>query len=194
LWFRLLDLYVMFLLALMSSMPNRGSWWLPASVITLLTLAIPLIYRRLPRIISYLEGKFHGALKEQLSEVRKGLPTSSRILLLSSWWTLVNWALKLVAFAWIIQQFIAIDFGQSLLGAIGGEVISILPIYSIAGVGTYEAGVVAALVPADIGYEEALKTAVNLHLFLLSCTLLSGILSYLIPGNPSSQPDPPTGC
>ncbi len=181
LWFRLLDLYVIFLLALVSLMLNRGSWWLAASVIALLTLAIPLIYRGLPRSIGYVERKFKGALKQRISEVRKALPTSWRLLLLTSWWTLANWAVKLVVFAWIIQQFVAINLGQALLGAIGGELTTILPVYSIAGVGTYEAGVVAALVPADIGYQEAIKTAVNLHLFFLSCTLLSGFLSYLLP-------------
>jgi len=92
-----------------------------------------------------------------------------------------------VVFAWIIQQFAAINFGQSLLGAIGGELTAVLPVHGMAGAGTYEAGVVAALAPTDIGHQEALKAAVNLHLFLLSCTLLSGLLSYLLPGNRSSQ-------
>ena len=194
LWFRLLDLYVIFLLALVSLMLNRGSWWLAASVIALLTLAIPLTYRWSPRSIEYLEHKVSGKLKEKLSEVRKALPTSWGLLLLSSWWTLANWALKLVVFAWVVQQFVAINFGQSLLGAIGGELTTVLPVYSIAGVGTYEAGVVAALVPADIGYQEAIKAAVNLHLFFLSCTLLSGFLGSLLPGNRSSQPNRPAGC
>ena len=191
LWFRLLDLYVIFLLALVSLMLNRGSWWLAASVIALLTLAIPLLYRWLPNSIGYLEHKFKGVLKEKLGEVRKALPTSWELLLISSWWTLANWTLKLVVFAWVIQQFVTINFGQSLLGAIGGELTTVLPVYSIAGVGSYEAGVVAALVPADIGYREAIKTAVNLHLFFLSCTLLSGFLSCLLPGNRSSEPNRP---
>jgi uncharacterized membrane protein YbhN (UPF0104 family) len=181
LWFRLLDLYVVFLLALVSLMLSRSSWSLAALLTTLLTLAIPLIYRWSPRIIEYVEGKFKGSLKDKLSEIRKALPTSWRLLLVSSWWTLVNWVLKLVVFAWIIRQFAAINFGQSLLGAIGGELSVVLPVYSIAGAGTYEAGVVAALMPADIGYQEALKTAVNLHLFVLSCIILSGFLSYLLP-------------
>jgi uncharacterized membrane protein YbhN (UPF0104 family) len=181
LWFRLLDLYVIFLLALVSLMLTRGSWWLAALLTALLTLAIPVIYRLSPRTIGYFEHKFKGRLKEKLSETRKALPTSWHLLLVSSWWTLANWALKLVVFAWIIRQFVAIKFGQSLLGAIGGELATVLPVYSIAGVGTYEAGVVAALIPTNIGYEEALKTAVNLHLFFLSCTLLSGSLSYLLP-------------
>src|SRR5215813_866325 len=112
LWFRLLDLYVVFLLALMSLMLSRGSWRLAALLIAVLTVAIPLIYRWSPRTIGYFEHKFRGSLKQKLNEIRKALPTSWRLLLLSSWWTLVNWVLKLVVLAWIVQQFIAINFGQ----------------------------------------------------------------------------------
>jgi uncharacterized membrane protein YbhN (UPF0104 family) len=187
LWFRLLDLYAILLLAVLSLMLHQDSWWPAALLVALLTLAIPLIYRWLPTSIGYFEHKSIGGLKEKLSKLRAALPKSWRVLLLSSWWTLANWTLKLMVFAWIIQQFVAINFGQSLLGAIGGELTSVLPVYGIAGAGTYEAGVVAALVPADIGYQEALKAAVNLHLFLLSCTLLSGFLSYLLPGNRSPR-------
>ena len=191
LWFRLLDLYVVFLLALMSLMLSQASRLLTALLTALLTLAIPLIYRWSPRGIKYLEQKFSGTLKHKLSEVRKTLPTTWQLLFISSWWTLVNWVVKLVVLAWIIQQLVPIEFGQSLLGAIGGELTSVLPVYSIAGAGTYEAGVVAALMPADISHQEALKTAVNLHLFLLSCTLLSGFMSCLLPTSSSSQSNRP---
>jgi len=189
LWFRLLDLYVVCLLALVSLMLSRGSWRLAALLTALLTLAIPVIYRWSPETIGFFEQKFKGRLKEKLSEIRKALPTSWQLLLVSSWWTSVNWALKLTVLAWIIQQFLAVNFGQSLLGAIGGELTVVLPVYSIAGAGPYEAGVVAALIPADIPPQEALKAAVNLHLFLLSCTILSGFLSYLLPRNRSPQPN-----
>ena len=192
LWFRLLDLYVVFLLALASLMLSRGSWRLAALLTALLTLAIPVIYRWSPAAIGYVERKFKGTLKEKLGEIRTALPTSWRLLLISSWWTLINWALKLVAFAWIIQQFLATNFGQSLLGAIGGELTIVLPVYAVAGAGTYEAGVVVALLRADIAPQEALKAAVNLHLFLLSCTILSGFLSCLLPRNRSTQLNPPT--
>jgi hypothetical protein len=102
----------------------------------------------MPTSIGYLERKSTGWLRDNLSKLRKALPTSWRVLLLSSWWTLVNWVLKLTVFAWIIQQFVAISFGQALFGAIGGELTSVLPVNAIAGAGTYEAGVVAALLPA----------------------------------------------
>jgi uncharacterized membrane protein YbhN (UPF0104 family) len=192
LWFRLLDLYVVFLLAVVSLMLGRGSWRLTALLTALLTLAIPVIYRWSPEIIGYFEQKLKGTLKDKLSEIRKALPTSWRLLFLSSWWTLINWVLKLVVLSWIIQQFLPTNFEQSILGAIAGELTFVLPLYSIAGAGPYEAGVVAGLMPADITPKEALAAAVNLHLFLLSCTILSGFLSYLLPRNRSSQPNRPT--
>jgi Lysylphosphatidylglycerol synthase TM region len=64
LWFRLLDIYVVVLLALVSSMLNRDSWWLAALLIALLTLAILLIYRWSPRSISYFERSFQGIKRE----------------------------------------------------------------------------------------------------------------------------------
>src|SRR5260370_30976411 len=129
--FRFLDLYAILLLIVLSFMLHRDSWWLAALLMAMLTLAIPLIYRWLPTSIGYFEHKSAGGLKEKLSKLREALPTSWRVLVLSSWWTLVNWVLKLMVFAWIIQQFVAINFGQSLLGAIGGELTSVLPIHAI---------------------------------------------------------------
>jgi hypothetical protein len=185
LWFRLLDLYAILLLAVLSLILHQDSWWLAALLLALLTLAIPLLYRWLPTSIGYLEHKSIGGLKEKLSKLRKALPKSWRVLVLSSWWTLANWTLKLMVFAWIIQQFVVINFGQSLFGVIGGELTSLLPVNGIAGAGTYEAGVVTGLLPAKVAHQVALKAAVNLHLFLLSCTLISGFLSYLLPGGRS---------
>ena len=63
----------------------------------------------------------------------------------------------------------------------------VLPVYGIVGAGTCEAGVVAALVPAGIVIPTRSRPSVNLHLFLLSCTLLSGLLRYLLPRNGTSQ-------
>jgi hypothetical protein len=45
---------------------------------------------------------------------------------------------------------------------------------------------VAGLAPFGINPTEALQAAVNLHLFVLGCTLLSGLLSLLLPGQSSA--------
>src|SRR5260370_12106440 len=70
LWFRLLDLYVVFLLALVSLMLSRGSWWVAALLTALLTLAIPVIYRWSPRPIASFDHNFKATLKEKLGEIR----------------------------------------------------------------------------------------------------------------------------
>ncbi|VAW96580.1 hypothetical protein MNBD_GAMMA20-1008, partial [hydrothermal vent metagenome] len=55
-----------------------------------------------------------------------------------------------------------------------------------AGAGTFEAGVVAALLPFGIDAKTALQAAVNLHLFILGSTLLAGLLSLALPARRQS--------
>ncbi len=50
---------------------------------------------------------------------------------------------------------------------------SVLPFHGIAGAGTYEAGVLAGLVPLGVEMEVALRAAVNLHLFVLGSSILA---------------------
>ncbi len=188
-WFRLLDLYVVLMLAVVSMLLLQGNAGLALVLAVLLSLVIPLTYRWLPRLVGHFERRVSGKLQQTLAKIRQALPASRRQLLHSCGWTILNWTLKLAVFAWIMQQFIAINFSQALLGAIGGELTSVLPVHGVAGAGTYEAGVIAALLPTAIDPQQALKAALNLHLFLLSCTLLSGLVSYFIPGNGTSRQD-----
>jgi len=58
-----------------------------------------------------------------------------------------------------------------------------LPVHGIAGSGSYELAMVAALTPLGIAPQLALAGAVNLHLFLLGSTVLLGALGLLIPVN-----------
>jgi len=186
-WFRLLDLYLVLMLAVISLLLIQDQPLLAVLLMTLLTLAIPLAYLLLPKLLLSLERYAPVKLARILAQCRLALPRSWRLLLLSSFWTLINWTVKLAAFSWIVMQFVEIDEGLALLGAIGGELTTVLPIHGVAGAGTYEAGVVAALLPSGVDKQQALIAAVNLHLFLLSCTLLSGLLSFFIPGR--SRPE-----
>ena len=81
-------------------------------------------------------------------------------------------------------------------GATTGELSIVLPFYGIAGVGTYEGGILAGLVPLGIELETALKGAVNLHLFVLGIAILAGVLAALFPArkeNPDEAPEGSTG-
>ena len=102
-----------------------------------------------------------------------------------SWlWTLLNWGIKLAVFAWVLTLFLEMPMTTAWIGATVGDLTSVLPIHGIAGAGTYEAGVVAGLAPFGIEAAAGLQAAVNLHLFVLGCTLLSGLVSLLLPALP----------
>ena len=94
-------------------------------------------------------------------------------------WTLINWAVKLGVFAWVLLLFIDIPPAAALIGAIMGDMTTVLPVHGLAGAGTYEAGVVAGLLPFKIQAAAALQAAVNLHVFVLASTLIGGALSLL---------------
>jgi uncharacterized membrane protein YbhN (UPF0104 family) len=93
----------------------------------------------------------------------------------------VNWIVKLGVFAWVLRMFIDASWAAAWLASIFGDATSVLPIHGVAGAGTYEAGVVAALVPIGFSAGTALRGAVNLHLFLLGSTLLGGLVAMVLP-------------
>ena len=67
-----------------------------------------------------------------------------------------------------------------MMSAIGGELTSVLPFHAPGGVGTYEAGMIAALAPV-LALDEAGQGAVNTHLFVIGASALGGIIGLLLP-------------
>ena len=183
LWFRLLDMHTLVTLALAAVgsdiLPGKVGW-----LLLLLWNAVPYAAFRgagsLGRKLG--DGSSPGRAARLLARLLSALPATSRGFWLSWCWTLFNWVIKLGAFAWALQFFIDIPLRVALLGAVGGDLTSVLPVHSVAGMGTYEGGIVAALLPFGVDADHALAAAVNLHLLLLAATLVSGLLSLLIPG------------
>jgi len=181
LWFRLLDLHVILLFGGIMFLGNRWHW-AATSIVALLWLALP-----------YMAFTARGALGAVVAKVPMrrvaailvkaldGLPRTQRTLWRSWLLTWLNWFVKLVVLAWVLMQFVEIDSVPALLGAIGGELTSVLPFHAPGGVGTYEAGIVAVLVPFGIAAKPALNAAVNAHLFVLGAALASAALALLIP-------------
>ena len=180
LWFRLLDLHTLALLALLMT-GHEILGLIPTLFITGLWLILPWVgyhlYRSWLNKIENRSGRVWAILQHTL----QSFPQRSSMFWRSWLWTLLNWILKLAVFAWVLGLFIETSFGAAWLGAIGGDLTSVLPIHGIAGAGTYEAGVVAGLVPFRISPAEALMAAVNLHLFVLGCTIMSGLASLILP-------------
>lgn len=180
LWFRLLDLHTLVVLAVLVAGKDFLPPWAVA-VSTALLLPLPWLAFRLYRPWLQAIGSHQGKLWSILQMVLESLPQDNTKFWRSWMWTVLNWVLKLTVFAWVLMLFSDTSFVAAWLGATAGDLTSVLPIHGIAGAGTFEAGVVAGLVPFGITATNALTAAVNLHLFLLGCTVVSGILSRALP-------------
>jgi uncharacterized membrane protein YbhN (UPF0104 family) len=180
LWFRLMDLHSLGIFALAAF---QGRVW-PAS----LSLAALVLWLPLPWLAFHysrclqrrLGGPSHGAFRQRLGRLLQGLPREAGAFWRAWGWTFVNWLVKLGAFAWVLQWFIPVSYRAALFGALTGDLTSVLPIHGVAGAGTYEAGVLAGLLPYGAAAQPALAAAVNLHLFLLGTTLAGGALSLFL--------------
>ncbi len=181
LWFRLLDLHALIMLALLVWTGFAATPW-PAGALAL-WLPLPLLgFVAARRGVLRMPARLRIRLSTWARSAREGLPQTPAAFWRAWGWTLLNWVVKLGVFAWVLQLFVDIPPGAALLGAVTGDISSVLPIHGVAGAGTYEAGVVAGLLPFHINASQALQGAVNLHLFLLGSTLIGGMLSLLLRG------------
>jgi uncharacterized membrane protein YbhN (UPF0104 family) len=147
----------------------------------LLLVPIPyLLFRAQGWLLLRLEGR-EGGTSKKVGSLLDGLPSSGGLFWKTWLWTVVNWSVKLMALAWILQAFTPMAYPSALVGSTTGELSSVLPIHGIAGAGTYEAGVMAGLLPLGVELEPGLRAAVNLHLFILGVAIMAGALAALIP-------------
>jgi uncharacterized membrane protein YbhN (UPF0104 family) len=189
LWFRLLDLHSILLIGGVALLAGRWPWVLIAGLAGLWLTLPYLAFAARARLRIALVSRPQSRLTRLLTKALEGLP-ASRAALWRSWLlTWVNWLVKLLVLAWVLTQFVRINLIAATLGAIGGELTSVLPFHAPAGVGTYEAGIVAVLVPFGLSAKDALNAAVNAHLFVLGAALASAALTMLVPhrGGPSNR-------
>lgn len=175
LWFRLLDLHALLLLAapvLAVALPG------PLLAIAMLVwFAVPWVaWRGSHRVVAGVDTH-SGRVGRFLARVQAGLPQGEGVFWRTQGWTLLTWGLKLAVFVWLLLAFAPLSVPQALLGALGGELTSVLPIHGAGGFGTYEAGIVAATLPSGLEAATLLRAAVNLHLFILGVTLVAGAVA-----------------
>lgn len=176
-WLRALDLHAVLLFALVAVL-----WRVPtvAAAAAVAWLALPWLGWRLGRRAgTALRGRRRGSAGRLIERCLDGLPDRGAVFWRVQGWTLATWGLKLAVFAWVLALFAPLGVGAALLGAIGGEVTSVLPIHGLAGMGTYEAGVAAGLAPAGVDPASVVRAAVNLHLFLLGVSVVAGGLAFV---------------
>jgi len=186
-WIRLVDAQVLATLALGSLL------WLAkieafALGLVLLALLAPFVFWALRGWLSARVAQLNaGKLRSLLDKVLAGLPRDATHFARGVLLTWANWLVKLAALAWVLRQFVPITWSGAGLGVLGGEVTSVLPIHAPGGFGTYEAGMLAALLPQGIELAAATTAAINTHLFLLGTSLLFGLLAMLIAGKSATM-------
>ncbi|OGT90266.1 MAG: hypothetical protein A2514_13755 [Gammaproteobacteria bacterium RIFOXYD12_FULL_61_37] len=179
LWIRGLDLHLLILIAL-------GALWLRAPGLhwPLLMLgwlgSLLLVYPLRAPLLSWLEGK-QGKLAVLPRRVLESLPAGQTAFLRAYLWTLITWGAKFIAFVAVLRHFLPMPLHQAVMGVMGSELSSVLPIHGLAGSGSYELAMAAVLVPMGLAADKVIGAAVNLHLFLLGVTLLLAPLGLLIP-------------
>jgi uncharacterized membrane protein YbhN (UPF0104 family) len=174
LWFRITDLHVLAAAGWLALAPG-----LPPPLTTVVLAAwatLPwALYRARGPLARGLAQTEPSRWREWAVEALAAVPSDGPTFWRTFGWTLLNWLLKLAAFAWLLHAVAGTGPSPSLMGALAGELASVLPVHGLAGAGTYEAGVVAGLAPFRVEPRQALAAAVNLHLFLLGLSVLGGL-------------------
>lgn len=195
LWIRVLDLHFLGLIGLAILAlrdPSRLWLWLPLGALWLLGLALFVPLRR--ALDRRVPPSGQGGVTRVLALLRQiacAAPARPGRIASVYLWTALVWSLKFTAFAILLEHFMPVAFWRVLTGVMGAELSTVLPFHGIAGSGSYELAVVAALAPFGVDPKLALAGAVNLHLFLLGTTLILGALALLLPRvSPCAAPRP----
>lgn len=183
LWFRLLDLHSLILLA--APLLLTQMHWGGVVILTALWLMLPPMASRLATRFGPQERSGGALVRRIIIAALGSVPRDRSIFWRTQLWTLANWSLKLAVLGWILVLFVPLPPQMAVLGAIGGELSSVLPLHGIAGLGTYEAGVTAMLAVSDLTPKQLVNGAVNLHLFILGVTLLGGGIALMLPSRRS---------
>ena len=185
-WLRLLDLHV---LAAVGVVCAAGGWltrdsiaasWAPpaAALCVAAPVALFALRRPLSRRLHGRSGRLVGLMRKLLT----GLPETASGLLRDLGLTWLSWTIKLVGLGWVLSRLAGLSKPLGVLGAIGGDLSTVLPIHAPGGFGTYEAGVLAILAPAMRPTPQLLAAAVDLHLLVLTTALIAGAAAWIAPG------------
>ncbi len=184
-WLRVLDLHVIAAIGVVCA--ARG--WLGSGLATDAALAVAALCVAAPvaahitrhAITAFLE-KRPSRVSMLLLKAAKGLPRNTAGLLRDLALTWLGWGVKLASLGFIFAKLAGIPLSLGVLGAIGGDLSTVLPIHAPGGFGTYEAGVMILTTPAHDATAQLLAAAVNLHLLVLTTALVAGAFAWLAPG------------
>ncbi len=183
LWLRMQDAFVVLLLAAWVwpglDVALRGAWSLAVLVAA---WGVPAWARAHP-----VGAEPQPGWRGKLAKVRVALAHSTRGAARSWAWTLSNWIVKLSAQTLLLGALLGQAGLLASAGVLGGELAAILPVQGVAGFGTYEAGVAAALTPHGITLANGLQAALALHIVIIAAAVSAGAAAFVaLPAGPHS--------
>ncbi len=180
LWFRFLDLHTILSFAIYPLIIVTPFKRLAFPVLLVWMLIPLLIYWLRNRVELWFIGK-DGKFSELAQKTLYGLPDTTASFWKSWGLTWLNWLVKLLTLAWVLDQFVdGVSWNTMIMAVVAGELTSVLPFHAPAGIGTYEAGIIAVLVPFML-LEQATRAAINVHLFVLGSAIMGGLVGWLLP-------------
>jgi uncharacterized membrane protein YbhN (UPF0104 family) len=179
LWMRLLDLQVIALAALACVVAlHRGGSILWFALMSVLAIAPALIWKFRAALLQRVGS---GRIASLIRRAFDGIPDDTGVVIRCVVWSFVSWGLKLAVLGPLLAALADASLWTGTLGAIGGDLSTVLPLHSPGGFGSFEAGVVAfAAIDADVS-PALLAAAVSFHLFVLGLALLLGAGAWLLP-------------
>jgi uncharacterized membrane protein YbhN (UPF0104 family) len=179
-WFRLLDLMLLTCIAL--AVIAAGVDSAAATAAWLPTLALPAVVLLVSRnrLLSLAE-RMPQRVRRLIKQAADGLPVSHSAALRDLLITAGNWATKLLALGATFVALAGDPSWQAGIAAAAGEVSGILPVATPAGLGAYEAAVVAAALPFGVTAAVGLQAAITLHLLILATSLAGFAVAAWLP-------------
>ena len=182
----ILALGLFFMAALVFVGLSQGrALFLPVVLLMGLSLLSPGIMARILSLLAHLPPfKKHGASVETLSRELKDKWKGEKAIK-ANILSLFIWGVKFLAFLLLIREMtktigFPLTYWKVVLGSSASELISVLPIQSIGGLGTYEAGWIGAFILMGMTKKTALTTAFLFHLVVLLYSVSLGLPSYLM--------------
>ena len=175
LWIRLMDLHWLLVLLSGIAIMQLGYW---ASIALLGLLVGPFM---LLALVSSPLLQNISPLAKLIEKLRLYAPDTYLSAIKLYFLTAAIWTVKLAALTVIMLSFIELPTFQGILAVVSADLSSVLPIHGLAGSGTYEAAMLAALVPLGVDSDSVLMAAINVHMYILVATLMSVPVAVMIP-------------
>jgi uncharacterized membrane protein YbhN (UPF0104 family) len=175
LWIRVMDLHFLLLLFALVAIAEIGAVMIPIAIAILAGPAL------LPWFLRLAISRRVAPVARVAAKLSDNAPASWGNALRLYAVTATVWTTKLAALTVLATLFIDIPGTRGLLGVIAADLSSVLPIHGLAGSGTFEGAMLAALVPLGVPADDVLLAAVNVHVYILIVTLFSVPAAFALP-------------